>query len=250
MAELGTMTWIERTGGRLAWHERLSLTAQAVRARAAAAKEKRSGRKIRLLEVDDILPPDSSITREAIALSQDLSQPFLFNHCLRSYFWARLLDEDTRSFDDEAVFTAFLLHDLGLTEHSDRAAKTGQCFTQVGAQQAYELARKHAWSDQRAKLTANAITLHLNVLVADRHGKEARMVRAGSGADVAGLGLHVLHRDQIHEVVSRIPRLGLEREMLARLTHETRVRPDSRIAFLCGRLHFGQFIERAATLFD
>lgn len=250
MTELGTIRWIERTGGRLAWHERLRLVAQAVRARAASAKEKRSGRKIRLLEVEDIVPPDSSITREAIALSQDLSKPFLFNHCVRSYFWARLLDEDPRSFDDEAVFTALMLHDLGLTEHGGRAVNLGQCFTRVGAQKASELARKHRWSDRRAELTANAITLHLNVLIADRHGKEARMVRAGSGADVAGLGLHVLHRDQINQVVSRIPRLSLKREMQATIEDEARAHPDSRIAFLCDRLHFGGLIERSATFLD
>jgi hypothetical protein len=41
---------------------------------------------------------------------------------MRSYFWAHLLDEDTKPFDDEAVFTALMLHDLGLTEHGRRAA--------------------------------------------------------------------------------------------------------------------------------
>ena len=250
MTELGTTRWIERTRGRLAWHERLALIAQAVRARAVSAKEKRSGRKIRLLEVEDILPPDSSITREAIVLSRQFSKPFLFNHCVRSYFWARLLDEDPGSFDDEAVFTALMLHDLGLTEHGGRAANLGQCFTQVGAQTAYELARKHGWSDRRADLTANAITLHLNVLIADRHGKEARMVRVGSGADVAGLGLHVLQRDQINTVVSRIPRLNLKREMLATLAEEAQARPDSRIAFLCDRLHFRRVIERSSIILD
>jgi hypothetical protein len=247
VTRLGTVGWIERTGGRLAWRERLALIAQGVRARAAATMLKRSRRKIRQLEVNDIFPPDSSITREAIALSQDFSKPFLFNHCVRSYFWAHLLDEDASPFDDEAVFTALMLHDLGLTEHGRRAAELGHCFTQVGAQKACELARKHGWSDRRAELTANAITLHLNVLIADRHGKEAKMVRVGSGADVAGLGLHVLHRDQIDEVVSRIPRLNLKQEMLTTLADESRARPHSRIAFLCDQLHFGTMIERSAV---
>ncbi len=247
MTKLGTMSWIERTGGRLAWHERLTLIGQAVLARAAAGMRKRSGLKIRLREVKDIVPPDSSITREAIALSQDLGKPFLFHHCARSYFWARLLDQDSRPFDDEAVFTALMLHDLGLTEHGRQTADPGHCFTQVGARKACELARKHGWSDRRAELTANAITLHLNVLVADRHGKEASMVRVGSGADVAGLGLYVLQRDQIDEVVSRFPRLSLKREMLATLEDESRARPDSRIAFLCDRLHFGRMIERSTA---
>jgi hypothetical protein len=229
---LGTIGWIERTGGRLAWQERLALIAQGVRARAAAVIRKRSERKIRLLEVDDILPPDSSITREAIALSQDLSKPFLFNHCMRSYFWAHLLDEDTRPFDDEAVFTALMLHDLGLTEHGRRAAESGHCFTQLGAQASWHASTDGAISAQ---------------LVAGRHGKEAKMVRAGSGADVAGLGLHVLQRDQIDEVVSRLPRLSLKKEMLATLADESRAWPHSRIAFLCHRLHFGTMIERSTV---
>jgi hypothetical protein len=182
---LGTMGWIERTGGRLAWQERLTLIAQGVRARVATAMGPRSGRIIRLREINDIQPPDSSITREATALLQDLSKPFLFNHCIRSHFWAHLLDEDPKPFDNEAVFTALMLHDLGLTEHGRRAAEPGNCFTQVGAQKAYELAGKHGWSDRRAELTANAITLHLTVIVAERHGKEAKMVRVGTGADAA-----------------------------------------------------------------
>jgi HD domain-containing protein len=243
MTRLGTLSWIDRTGGRLAWHERLALLAQVVRARAAAAIRRRSARKVRLLEVDEILPPDSAITREALALSQDSSRPFLFNHCVRSYFWARLLDEDGQPFDDEAVFTALMLHDMGLTEQGRRAANQKHCFTQVGADMVCELARKHGWSDRRSTLTANAITLHLNVLIADRHGKEARMVRAGSGADVAGLGLHALGRDQIDEVVSRIPRLKLKREMIATLDVESRARPDGRTAFLCNQLDFGRMIE-------
>lgn len=247
MTGLGTIDWIGRTGGRLAWHERLTLLAQAVRALAGSAMQKRSGRKIRLLEVDDIMPPDSQVAREAIALSYELSKPVLFNHCVRSYFWARLLDEDNRCFDDEAVLTALMLHDLGLTEEGARTKNARHCFTQIGALRAYDLAQKHGWSDRRADLAANAIALHLNVLVAYRHGKEASMVRAGSCADVTGFGLRRLHQDQIDEVVSRIPRIGLKREMKARLIDESRSRPDSRIAFLCDRLNFGQMIERSAV---
>ena len=73
------------------------------------------------------------------------------------------------------------------------------------------------------------------------------MVRAGSGADVAGLGLHVLQRDQIDDVVSRIPRLRLKKEMGAMLAEESRAWPHSRIAFLCHQLHFGAMIERSAV---
>ena len=39
-------------------------------------------------------------------------------------------------------------------------------------------------------------------------------------------------------------------EMLAKLTGESQARPDSRIAFLCDRLHFGQLIERSGVFPD
>ena len=245
MAKLGTLSWLERTGGKLAWHDRLTMIAQGVRARVETRKRLTSGLKVRNLEVADILPPDSLIAREATAICQDASAPYLFNHCLRAYFWARLLDDGRQTFDDEAVFTALMLHDMGLTDDYRLSSGKEQCFTVVGARKASTLAAKHGWSDQRATLTAEAISLHLNVIVASRHGKEAKMVRVGSGGDVAGLGLDVLQTDQIESVVARYPRLDLKQEILKPLSIEADERPCCRIAFLKNKLGFADLIQRA-----
>ncbi len=242
MTTLGTLTWMERTGGRLAWHDKLRLIAQGVQARMATQGQRRAAVKVRNREVADILPPDSAAAREAIAIAQDCSPPYLLNHCLRAYFWARLLDADARPFDDEAVFVALMLHDLGLTERWRLQGRTHHCFTLVGARAAGELAQRHQWSDARARVAANAITLHLNVTVGDEHGKEAQLVRAGSGGDVAGLGLAALGRDQIAEVVERFPRLRLKSELVGPLMTETTERPCCRTAFLCRSLGFVDLI--------
>lgn len=74
--------------------------------------------------------------------------------------------------------------------------------------------------------------------IGDAQGKEAQMVRAGSGGDVAGLGLAVLERDQIAEVVRRYPRLRLKSEVVLPLMIETTDRPCCRTAFLCRSLGF------------
>lgn len=243
MRKLGTLTWMERTGGRLAWYDRMTLVAQGVQARFAGYRQHRVGEKRRHREVSNILPPDSAITREAIAMAQDASSPSLFNHCLRSYFWARLLDSDARPFDDEAVFVALMLHDLGLTDRWRLQGQTHHCFTVVGARAAQELASSHQWTEARANVAAGAIALHLNVTVGDEHGKEAQMVRAGSGGDVAGLGLGVLERDQITEVVCRYPRLGLKSEVTSALLIEVTERPCCRIAFLCQSFGFVDLIQ-------
>ncbi len=243
MEKLGTTTWMERSGGRLAWNEKLTLIGQGVAARFATQRQRRSGKKVRLRDISEILPPDSAIAREAIALTQDCSPPYLFNHCLRAYFWARLLDSDSRPFDDEALFVALMLHDWGLTERWRLQGRTHECFTTVGAKAVVELAVRHQWDDIRANLAANAITLHLNVTVGDEHGKEAQMVRAGAGGDVAGLGLGILERDQIEQVVERYPRLNLKEEICDALILETIERPCCRTAFLCRSFGFIDLIQ-------
>lgn len=246
--QLGTLNWMERTGGKLAWRDRLALVLHGVQSKVRTRKRIKAGIKIRYSEIDDILPPDSPICREATALCQDASEPFLFNHCLRAYFWARLLDSGSKSFDDEAVFTAIMLHDLGLSDSYRLKGDKEQCFTLVGANKASEMAIKHGWSDKRALLTASAITLHLNVAVGDEHGREAQMVRTGSGGDVAGLDLHMLHDDQIAEVVNRYPRLGLKKKITSVLKIEVEERPCCRIAFLHKKLGFYKLIRDSLFL--
>lgn len=245
MKKIGTLEWLEATNGKLGLIDKLTMVAQGVKAKAASWQRTRTGLKVRNMEVRDVLPPDSPIAREAMAICQEASKPFLFNHCLRSYFWARLLDDNSESFDDEAVFTALMLHDMGLTDDYRLRDPEQQCFTMVGARMADDLAKKHNWSDKRASIVANAITLHLNVIVDSSHGKEARMVRAGSGADVAGLGLDVLYDDQIHSVCEKHPRLNMKRNIRSVLGIETRMCPDCRIAFLNNKLDFGGLIASA-----
>jgi hypothetical protein len=242
MSEFGSLSWLERTGGKLAWRDRLILVAQGVRVRAARVGRIGAGRRLRNMEVEAILPPDSAIAREAIAICQDASAPYLFHHCLRAYFWARLLDDRQQPFDDEAVFTALMLHDLGLTDRYRLRGGQEQCFCIVGAREANELAARHHWTDRRAKVAAGAIALHLNVILGPGSGKEARMVRAGAGADVAGLGLDVLHDDQIESVVARYPRCHLKREIVRAISIEADERAGGRVAFLQRRLGFAQLI--------
>ncbi|WP_353267537.1 HD domain-containing protein [Gemmatimonas sp.] len=186
------------------------------------------------------------MTRAALALCEAASPPWLVNHCLRAYLWARLLDKRTRSFDDEATYVALLLHDLGLTaQYRLSAASTQQCFTAAGADVAHALATQHGWPDRRAALAAEAIALHLNVTIADRHGPEAWLVRAGSGADIAGLGLHRVHLQDVAAVVRRHPRLEIKREMTAVLATECHAHPNSRITFLVQRLGFNALVRNA-----
>jgi hypothetical protein len=245
MGKLGTLSWLEQTGGRLGWQDRLTMIAQGVRARAETRRRLALGAKVRNLEVADVLPPDSALVREALMLCREASKPYLFNHCIRAYFWARLLDDQSKRFDNEATFVALLLHDLGLTDAHRLHESKDFCFTIVGAKAVEELGTKHGWPDHRVRLAAEAIALHLNVTVGDRHGREAQLVRMGSGADVAGLGLDMLQKDQIDDVVKAHPRHGLKREIATVLTIEADQRPGCRIHFMNERLGFQRLVRSA-----
>lgn len=243
MATFGTLTWIDRTGGRMTAFDRLLQTAQAVHAR---AKRKFLPHRLSDRRVEDILPPDSAIALEALALCREASPAFLLNHCLRSYFWARLLDERDERIDQEALFVAMMLHDLGLVpEHKLDCYAADECFTAVGAREAHAMALRHDWEEPRAELAANAIALHLNVVVHDHHGPEARLVRLGSGADVAGLGIKRLHPHQVDEVLRRYPREGLKAGIVPLLESEVLERPHCRMAFLQKKFSFTRMVQTA-----
>ncbi|VAW48117.1 hypothetical protein MNBD_GAMMA02-1702 [hydrothermal vent metagenome] len=242
--KLGTKKWVEKYNGKLGFRDKMSMIYQGVKARSKTIKQIKNGDKLANLSIDEILPPDSAICQEAMLLCEEVSQPFLFNHSMRSYFWARLLNTD-KSFDDEAAFVAMLLHDLGLTNKYKLGNGSQQCFTLPAANIAEEMALKHNWSSKRALIVANAITLHLNVTIDACHGVEAILVRKGSGADVAGLGLHLLHREQISGVVEKFPRLDLKKEMQIALNNEINNRSCCRISYLYQKLQFGEYIRKA-----
>jgi hypothetical protein len=75
------------------------------------------------------------------------------------------------------------------------------------------------------------------------------MVRAGSGAQVAGLGLDVLHQDQISKVVARYLRLGYKQAILAEVAIEAIERPSRWIAFMPQKFGFARPI-RGAPMFE
>ncbi len=58
-----------------------------------------------------------SIARKAVDLARESSPAYLFNHTMRTYLFASLTGRALgQRFDEELLFLACTLHDLGLTE--------------------------------------------------------------------------------------------------------------------------------------
>lgn len=237
---IGTMAWLADTQGLLSFSEKMKIIFQGVQAKAAQMFSAKQQRQLQQLDLSAVMPPDSAVCQAANQLAQQAQDPYLYHHCMRSYFWARLLN-GTRPFDHEAFFVAVVLHDLGLTS---AYASDSHCFTHQAAITAHDLVMQHQWSEKRADLVANAISLHLNVSIDDRHGREAQLVRMGSGADVIGQQLWRIPDAQRQAVLNQYPRLDFKNRILEDLRQASE-HPCCRISYLRAKLGFDSLVKKA-----
>ncbi len=231
------MAWLADTQGLLSFSARMKMLLQGIQAKLI---QMFPARPLQQLDLATLVPPDSAVCQAADQLAQQAQDPYLYNHCMRSYVWARLLNGST-PFDHEAFFVAVVLHDLGLTS---AYASDNHCFTHAAAIAAHDLALKHQWTEQRADVVANAISLHLNVRIDDSHGREAQLVRLGSGADVIGQHVMRLPKAQRHAVLKQYPRLDFKNHILKDL-RQASLHPCCRLSFLRNKLGFDSLVRNA-----
>jgi hypothetical protein len=234
MSYVGTWRWAEETGGSLRTQDRIRLVGQGVAARLARIpSEWRS--KIVGENASLTLPraPDSALAREAEERARELSSGALYGHCARTWAFAALFAQRDRiKHDEELLYVACMLHDLGLTEtHWDRDPHA-HCFAVEGARAAQTLVLGHGASDERARRVAEAISLHLNVSVPARLGVEAHLLSKGVSLDVVGRRLHQIPPPSTRGVNERWPRHGFAGELAASTTKQAHLRPRSRSALL------------------
>lgn len=165
--------------------------------------------------------PRTALVRRAEALARAQSSDMLFNHVMRSYWFAELFAqaEDSRA-DRELMFLAAILHDLGLTDH----ARGPHRFEVEGANAAQAFLLQQGMAVERAGRVWDTIALHtldLNLLRQD----EARLVQSGILCDVVGAGLDGLPPKAVAEVLQRYPRLGFKQGFFGLLRAEVRRKP-------------------------
>lgn len=127
----------------------------------------------------------------------------IFNHSLRTFFFAELIAKAKRlAHDVEAVYVAAILHDVGLTaEHMSDTER----FEVDGANLARQILERHGVPGSRAELIWDAIALHDQGGIARWKSAEVKLVNAGVSADFGG-SLHLMERDDIIAVLATAPR--------------------------------------------
>jgi hypothetical protein len=234
VADLGTLSWVDRTGGQLSGAERRSLLGPLARTHAANAAGRlsmlarlNSGRRAQVAP-SLLIPPSSAVTEAAVEQAQRRLSPALLNHSYRTYtFGAALGALEGLTVDAELLFAAALLHDTGLPT-GDRNVD----FTRDSARIARDVAEDVGLSSAATETMRTAITLHYSPRVPLARGPVAYLLSAGAGVDVAGLRSWQLPPDLLAAVVERHPRLGFKREFAAAFRTEAARVPRGRAQFL------------------
>lgn len=188
--------------------------------------------------------PDSEIARRAEHLLRSTSEPFIVNHCLRSYLWAAALAEVEKvDFDAELLFVSAALHDLGLVQQFD----TGEPFEYDSASALHEFAQVHGWPARRSAVAEQAVVLHVAPEVSLDHGAEAYLLWHATAVDVTGSRLDELPSTTITHVLSRYPRLDFSSRFGELLSNQARHKPQSSAAH---RVEGGLLERMAACALD
>jgi hypothetical protein len=249
-ASVGSWPWAVRTGGKLSRADQLALLRQAaqVQWRQLVARVARSlGQHSFSPTLESLHIPDSPTALRAAVLCAQLSPVWLAHHCTRTYLWGSLLARrSASSYDEELLYVAAMLHDLGLTPDHWGKDPTAHCFAVEGARAAKVFAHEAQWDEQRQDALAEAICLHLNVIVSLKQGVEAHLLQAGASCDVIGASSGAITPKIRAPVLERYPRLDFKREFAACLREQVELRPYARAAMLYHSFQFGKRIASAS----
>jgi hypothetical protein len=154
-----------------------------------------------VLAMNDVLAlPTGLVTDASLEMARKLESPSLVEHSIRSFLFARLLADHEgclidADYDEDLLFAATVMHDLGLGDHSDGRAR----FEVEGADLAATLLREHGVNEADVDRVWEAIALHAAAQIADRRGLLTYLTHKGVFIDVGELPNPVA--DRLHDAV-------------------------------------------------
>lgn len=145
----------------------------------------------------------SKIAKDAAALSKSVSPPYLFNHAMRTYLYGSLVGRaHGLHYDEEALFLACILHDLGLTEKFAGDLP----FEIQGAEAAKTFLVERGYSALSAEIVWDGIAMHASTIGGFKR-PEISLVGQGAGADVLGPDDSEVRKADSEAILRAFPRL-------------------------------------------
>jgi hypothetical protein len=150
---------------------------------------------------------DTPLITAVVEYAQRISEPYLFNHAMRSWLFAEAIGRmKGLAYDGEVVAIGTVLHDIGLT-----ASVTGPNRFEVnGADAVLSFVRGKGLSDRRAQLVWDLVALNSTPSLALHKEAEVAVGTMGIGLDYAGFGIQALPAGDLERILSAFPRLKMK----------------------------------------
>ena len=151
--------------------------------------------------------PDDSLITAVIEHAQRLSEPYLFNHAMRSWLFAETIGSVKGiDYDHEVVAIGTILHDIGLT-----ASVSGPNRFEVnGADAALSFIKGAGLSDRRAQLIWDLVALNSTPSLALHKEPEVAVGTMGIGLGYGGFGVEAIPAGDLERILGAFPRLRMK----------------------------------------
>jgi hypothetical protein len=171
-----------------------------------------------------ITVPDTPLINRAMDYARIHSEPFLFNHAVRSWLFAvRLGQLQGIRHDTEVVAVGSLLHDLGLT-----GSFTGpKRFEIEGADAARAFAREEGLDDRRMQLIWDTVALNSTPSIALYKEAEVALCTAGIVLDFGGPQYDRIPPGEMSDILAAFPRLDMKQCFTDSVCRIVRTKPET-----------------------
>ena len=166
---------------------------------------------------------DTPLVTRAMDYARTHSEPFLFNHAVRSWLLAvRLGQLQGIDHDAEVVAISTLLHDLGLTN-----SFTGQRRFEIeGADAARAFAREQGLDDARVQLIWDSVALNSTPSISLYKESEVALCTAGIGVEF-GFQYALVPPNEMKSILAAFPRLDMKRRFKDSVCHIVETKPET-----------------------
>jgi hypothetical protein len=167
---------------------------------------------------------DTPLIRQAMEFARKHSDPYLYNHAVRSWLFAVRLGQFRQvAHDPEVVAVGTLLHDIGLT-----AAGSGpRRFEIEGADVARSFAQRRGLDGRRAQLIWDSVALNSTPSIGMYKEAEVALCTAGIGLDFGGSDYDRFPPNEMSAILAAFPRLGMKRAFTDAICRICIARPET-----------------------
>lgn len=178
------------------------------------------------MRIIDFTPPDTPATRGARALVADFHTPAIANHVVRSWLWAEAfaIVDGFSDLDHELLYTAALLHDIGLASAFDNHVLG---YEEAGGFIGEAVTAGAGWPPERRRRANEVIVRHNWPSVDPAVDVEGHLLEIATGLDISGRRAEDIPLEFRLEVLAAYPRTTLAEEFGTQVLDQSARKPHS-----------------------